>query len=138
MPDSLSLQKKLMGEKLRDNENTEQLLETINEAILNKKGEKLINIDLRQLDNAVSKFFVICHANSDVQVNAIANEVLHQVKKATGESVFNKEGMDYSNWILLDYVDVVVHIFKTEYREFYQLENLWADAPSKEITPGIK
>ncbi|MFO7790202.1 MAG: ribosome silencing factor [Bacteroidota bacterium] len=113
---------------------TEKLLHTINEAITDKKGERLVNIDLRSLDNAVSKYFVVCHANSDVQIYAITNEILYRTKQNLGERVYNKEGMENANWVLLDYVDVVVHIFQTGYRSFYQLENLWGDAPIKEIT----
>ncbi|SRR6056297_1408209 len=114
---------------------TDELVSLINDGILNKNGHDLLNIDLRPLDNAVTQYFVICHANTDVQMHAIANEVLHLVKKQTGEIPLSKEGMTNSNWILLDYVDVVVHIFRTDYRKFYQLENLWADAPSERIEP---
>jgi ribosome-associated protein len=113
---------------------TESLLKTINEAIIEKKGENLVNIDLRSLDNAVSKYFVVCHANSDVQIYAIANEILFRTKQNLNERVYNKEGMDNAHWVLLDYVDVVVHIFQTDYRSFYQLEDLWGDAPISEIS----
>jgi ribosome-associated protein len=115
---------------------TDELLRLINDAILNKKGNDVVNIDLRSMENAVTRYFVICHANTDVQMHAIADEVLHHVKKNAGETPLSKEGMSNSNWILLDYVDVVVHIFRTEYREFYQLESLWGDAPSKRIEPN--
>ncbi|MFW5805262.1 MAG: ribosome silencing factor [Bacteroidales bacterium] len=113
---------------------TESLLKTINEAIIDKKGENLVNIDLRSLDNAVSEYFVVCHANSDVQIYAIANEILFRTKQNLNERVYNKEGMDNAHWVLLDYVDVVVHIFQTDYRSFYQLEDLWGDAPISEIS----
>lgn len=116
-----------------DNNNTENLLKIINKAVLNKKGLDLINIDLKNVHNTVCKYFVICHANSDVQANAIAGEVLRYTKQELKEKVYNKEGFNNSHWILLDYVDVVVHIFQKEYRDYYSLESLWADAPQKKI-----
>ncbi len=120
--------------KNNEQSQTESLLKTINEAIIDKKGETLVNIDLRALDNAVASYFVVCHANSDVQVHAIANEIISRTKQNLNEKVYNKEGVDNAHWVLLDYVDVVVHVFQSNYRAFYQLESLWGDAPLLEIT----
>ncbi|MGC9331788.1 MAG: ribosome silencing factor [Bacteroidales bacterium] len=120
--------------KNNEQSHTESLLKTINGAIIDKKGGNLVNIDLGALDNAVASYFVVCHANSDVQVYAIVNEILSRAKQKLNEMVYNKEGMDNAHWVLLDYVDVVVHIFQPQYRSFYQLENLWGDAPLLEIT----
>ena len=107
---------------------TSILLKTINNAILDKQGEQLLNLDLTKIENAVAKHFVICHANSSTQVNAIANNIEAMVKKNTGEKPWKKEGYSNSEWVLLDYVNVVVHVFQTQSREFYKLEKLWADA----------
>ncbi|MDD4149729.1 MAG: ribosome silencing factor [Bacteroidales bacterium] len=107
---------------------TSILLKTINNAILDKQGEQLLNLDLTKIENAVAKHFVICHANSSTQVNAIANNIEAMVKKNLDERVWKKEGYSNSEWILLDYANVVVHVFQTQAREFYKLEKLWADA----------
>lgn len=107
---------------------TSILIKTINNAILEKKGEELLNLDLTTIDNAVAKHFVICHGNSSTQVKSIADFIEKMVKDNLNEKPWKKEGYENSEWILLDYVDVVVHIFLTQAREFYKLEKLWADA----------
>lgn len=109
-----------------DNE-TGLLLKEINIAITEKQGEELININLSKLDNAVAKYFVICHGNSSTQVNSIAEFVQRSIKTNLKESPWQKEGFENSQWVLLDYVDVVVHVFLKEFRDFYKLEELWGD-----------
>lgn len=104
------------------------LLKTINNAILEKKGDDLLNLDLTKIDNAVAKHFVICHGNSSTQVKSIADFVEKMVRENVNEKPWKKEGYENSEWILIDYVDVVVHIFQSQAREFYKLEKLWADA----------
>lgn len=93
-----------------------------------KKGFDIIKMDLRKTQGAITDFFVICSGTSDTQVDAIANSVDEEVSKAYKESPWHKEGFQNKEWILLDYVDVVVHIFKKDRREFYDLESLWGDA----------
>ncbi len=104
----------------------------LKDAIVNgmqeKKGHKITILDLRKLKSAMADYFVICHANSDKQVNAIADSVEEIVRKQTGEKPWHVEGSEQSEWILLDYFDVVVHVFKEEKREFYGIEELWGDA----------
>ncbi len=114
--------------QVEQNYSIEKLLEFIEEGILKKKGNEILKLDLQKLDNAVTKYFVICDAESTTQVSAIAQSVEEEVKKNTGENVWHKEGYDNSQWILLDYADVVVHVFQKPFREFYNIENLWADA----------
>ncbi|MDD2387222.1 MAG: ribosome silencing factor [Bacteroidales bacterium] len=114
--------------KRRIKQETAILLKTINNAILEKKGEELLNLNLTEIENTVAEYFIICHANSSTQVNAIANSIEEMVKKNTGEKPWKKEGYSNSEWVLLDYVNVVVHVFQTQSREFYKLEKLWADA----------
>ncbi|HZJ73879.1 MAG TPA: ribosome silencing factor [Perlabentimonas sp.] len=112
----------------RDNENTEKLHTCIVDAIGEKKGNNIISLELGNLPNAICQHFVICSADSTTQVAAIAENIEIQTKKVLNERVWQKGGYDNSIWIILDYVDVVVHIFQTEWRDFYKLEDLWADA----------
>ena len=105
-----------------------ELLEVIVNAALDKKAENIISLDLLKLENYVCKYFIVCNANSDVQVKSIAYHIEDQVLKNLREKTWHKEGFENSQWVLLDYADVVVHIFQTPYREFYKLEELWADA----------
>ena len=109
-------------------ENSEKLLNTIIESIDDKKGNDIVSLELGELPNAICKYFVICHADSTTQVSAIADNVEDKAIEHCGEKVWQKGGYENSIWIILDYVDVVVHIFQTEWRQFYKLEGLWADA----------
>lgn len=93
-----------------------------------KKGIDLVSLDLTKIENSVASYFIICHGTSRTQVSAIADSVLEFVKKQNKENPWHKEGMENAEWILIDFADVVVHIFQEETRKFYQLESLWADA----------
>ena len=108
-------------------DNTVRLVDTIVEGIKKKKGEKIISLDFNNIENSVCKYFIICHADSNIQVNAIADSIERIVKTELKEKVWQKGGYENSFWIILDYVDVVVHVFQNEYRNFYKLESLWAD-----------
>ncbi len=103
------------------------LTEKISDLIFSKKGSDVKILDLRQL-TPISDYFVICSADSDVQVKAIADEIDNKLHDE-GIRVWHKEGYKSLNWVLLDYVDVVVHVFKKSVREYYNLERLWGDAP---------
>lgn len=96
-----------------------------------KKGNDIVRLDLRNIFSSVSDYFVICHADSATQVKAIANSVEEEIFKATRQEPWRKEGLEYGDWILLDYIDVVVHIFRTDKREYYGVEDLWGDADIK-------
>lgn len=96
-----------------------------------KKGMEIVTMDLRKLRSAFADFFVICHGTSDRQVEAIADGVEEEIRKATGEKPMHREGGETAEWVLLDYVNVVVHIFQKEKRSFYGLEELWGDAEVK-------
>jgi ribosome-associated protein len=96
-----------------------------------KKGNDLVRLDLRNINSSVADFFVICHADSATQVKAIANSVEEEIFKAMQTDPWRKEGLEYGEWILLDYVDVVIHIFRTDKREYYGVEDLWGDAEIK-------
>jgi len=116
---------------------TKLFLDSVVKGIEEKKGKNIQIFDLRKTGHAVSDFFVICNADSGTQVDAIAYSVEHEVKTATGESPWKSEGFENREWILIDYVNVVVHVFQTPVREFYRLERLWADAEVTEIPSSI-
>ena len=96
--------------------------------IQEKKGNDIVRLDLRELNSSVSDYFIICSANSSTQVKAIADSVEEEIYKNTQTDPWRKEGQETADWIILDYFDIVVHIFKTEKREFYGIEDLWGDA----------
>lgn len=104
------------------------LLDSIFNGIFDKQGENVVKVDMRKLGNAVCSYFIICHARSSTQVDSIAGSVEISVKNVTGEKPEHKEGLDNCLWVLLDYGNIVVHIFQEEQRDFYRLEELWADA----------
>jgi len=99
--------------------------------IQEKKGNDIIRLDLRNVNSSVADYFVICHADSATQVKAIANSVEEEIYKTLKLEPRHKEGLMTSEWIILDYFDVVVHIFRTDKREFYGVEDLWGDAEIK-------
>ena len=99
--------------------------------IQEKKGNDIVRLDLRNINSSVADYFVICHADSSTQVKAIANSIEDEIFKATQQKPWRKEGLQYGEWILLDYVNVVVHVFRTDKREFYGVEELWGDAEIK-------
>ena len=109
------------------------LAEMALEAIDEVKGKEVLSIDLRNIPNSVSDFFIVCHGSSDTHVEAIARSVQKNLYTGLGENPVSKEGTDNADWILLDYFNVVVHIFKEEARRFYNLEKLWADADVVQI-----
>lgn len=117
-------------------ENSEEvlpLIENIRKGIFEKKGERVLKLDFRSLENSVCDYFIICHGNSVTQVDSITESVELHVKRNTGEYPNHREGTENCIWVLLDYGDVVVHIFQEKYRYFYDLESLWADAVIEEL-----
>jgi len=115
-----------MKKKLDDAAYSE-LLEIIIEAIRTKKGEDITFLDLTHLNTTISRSFLIAHAGSTVQAKAIAEEIERQVRDKSRRKPYHREGYDNSQWILLDYGDVIAHIFQKPFRDFYNLEELWAD-----------
>ena len=113
---------------IEKNKETLQLLDSILEGIFEKKGENILKLDMRALENSVCDYFIICHAQAGTQVDSIAESVTVNVKSLSGEKPIHKEGLDNCFWVLLDYGNVIVHVFMEEYRDFYNLEGLWADA----------
>lgn len=103
-------------------------LKTIVEAMSDKKAQNICSIDLREMGTSICDYFVICNANSTTAVLAIADNIEEEMIVKCKTKVARKQGGENAFWIILDYTDIVVHIFQTEYREFYRLEELWADA----------
>lgn len=109
-----------------------KIFKTIIHAIHEKKGENIISLDLRKIPEAVTDFFIVCEANNPTLLKAIADEVEHEVKEKCGELPYKHEGRQAQQWILIDYVNVVVHIMLPEPRKFYRLEEMWSDAVTTE------
>jgi len=116
----------------------EVLLGSVAKGIFEKKGYNVLKIDLRRLENRIADYFVICHGSSITQVDSICDSVEDTVRKIAGEKPLHIEGLDNCFWVLLDYGNVVVHIFLEEYRNFYSLESLWADARIEAMEEKIK
>ena len=116
-----------MTKSKKTNEST-YISQIIIHGLQEKKGNEIVRIDLRKIDSSVTDYFVICNADSSTQVRALAESVEKEVFLALQQNPWHREGFELGEWGLLDYVDVVVHIFKTEKRQHYGIEDLWGDA----------
>ena len=108
--------------------NTETLSDEIVAAMLDKKAKDPVIINFTKIQNYISDFFIICHGTSRTHTEAIADHIIMNVKKKTGQIPWHREGFENAEWILIDYSDIIVHIFQETPRKFYNLEQLWADA----------
>ncbi len=106
--------------------NTE--LKVIADAMLEKKGQEVVSLDLQPIGTAISDYFIVCHADSTTNVVAIADNIEERMIEKCGRKVLRTQGKENAFWVILDYGEIVVHIFQTPYRAFYRLEDLWADA----------
>jgi len=111
-----------------------KIFKTIIHAIQEKKGENIVSLDLRKIPEAVADFFIVCEAGSTTQVKAIADFIEEATKKSCDELPYKHEGRQTLQWVLIDYVNVVVHVMLPESRRFYKLEDMWSDAPREEHT----
>ena len=109
-----------------------KIIKTIIAAIQEKKGENIISLDLRKINEAVADFFIVCEAGSQPQIRAIAENIENKVKEKSDESPYHHEGYQNLQWVLIDYVNVVVHVMLAETRKFYKLEEMWSDAAAEE------
>jgi len=125
----LETRKKNTASRLNRNS---KIFKTIINAIQEKKGENIISLDLRKIPEAVADFFIVCEAGNPTLLKAIADEVEHEVKERCGEAPYKHEGRQAQQWILIDYVNVVVHVMLPEPRKFYRLEEMWSDAVTAE------
>ena len=119
--------KKTVGRK------SDTLVKTVIQAIKEHKGKEVISLDLRRIETAVCDYFIVCHGTSNTHISSLADNVRKDVSKKIKEKPWHIEGESNKEWVLLDYFDVVVHIFNKEKRDFYKLENLWADANIQHI-----
>ncbi|HEX8349505.1 MAG TPA: ribosome silencing factor [Hymenobacter sp.] len=109
-------------------QDSDTLADLVVRGMQDKKASDIVVLNLKELKNAVADYFIICSANSDTQLDAVARSVEEEIEKITGESPWQTEGRTNREWVLLDYVDVVVHVFLRDRRQFYALEELWGDA----------
>ncbi len=116
-----------MAGKKGNADETIQLLKCIVDAIEEKKGLDVVSIEIGELQNAVCDYFVICHANSTTQVDAIAGNIEFKTLELQNQRVYRSSGYENAIWIVLDYIDIVVHVFLSEWRNYYKIEELWAD-----------
>ncbi|MCB9283239.1 MAG: ribosome silencing factor [Lewinellaceae bacterium] len=114
--------------RIRKRLSTEEFNDLIIDSIQDIKGQNIVKLDLRHLDDAPTDFFIICEGNSTTQVKAISESVYRKLKEDGGNLPLHYEGQQSAHWICLDYFDVVVHVFYPDTRKFYQLEDLWSDA----------
>ena len=114
-------------------ENTDVLLANILNGIEDVKGNDIEILDLRAIETAVCDYFVICNGTSNTQVNAIVNSIQKVVSKELKDKPWHVEGTDNAEWVLMDYVSIVVHVFQKEIREYYNIEGLWGDAKITKI-----
>ncbi len=118
---------------LKKEKGTDQLITQIIKGIEEVKGQDVEILDLREIENTVCDYFIICNGTSNTQVNAIVNSVQKSTSKTLKEKPWHVEGSENAEWILIDYVHVVVHVFQKHIREFYDIEGLWGDAKSVKI-----
>ncbi len=112
---------------------SKELVDAVVEGIQEKKGVNIVILDMTKIDNTICDYFVICDGDSNVHVDAVADSVNDYVRKKLNDRPVHVEGKENAEWILIDYVDVIDHIFQRSIREFYNLEGLWADAKRTEI-----
>ena len=117
-----------------DSLNVKQKRELILEAIREKKGHEIISIDLSEVENAICDCFIICHGESVTQVGAISDSIEKKLKEEAQIRPHHVEGLRNSQWVLLDFFDILVHVFQEEFRSFYRLEELWADGKVTRVT----
>jgi len=117
-----------MIKKKKEEVTSGELSEFVVQGMLEKKASNIVILDLREIKHAVADYFVICTGTSDTQIDAISDSIEQQVKKLCNQNPWKREGKNNKEWVLIDYVDVVAHVFSNSKREFYGLEELWADA----------
>ena len=112
----------------KKNINNDDLLTNIIKGIEEVKGNDIDILDLREIDNSACDYFIICNGNSNTQVSAIVNSIQKTVSKELKDKPWHVEGMENAEWVLMDYVNIVVHVFQKQIREYYNIESLWGDA----------
>lgn len=114
-----------------------EIKDLVVKGMMEKKARSVKVLDLREIKNAIADYFVICSGTSDTQIEAIADSLEEEVFKSSGQHPWQKEGKEFKDWILVDYVDVVAHVFSQTKRDFYAIEELWGDATIVEVDSGL-
>ena len=117
----------------KEKPSADQLITTMISGIEEVKGKEITILDLREIENTVCDYFIVCEGTSNTQVNAIVNSIQKQVSKILKDKPGHVEGEDNAEWVLMDYVNVVVHVFQKQVREYYDIESLWGDAKTTQI-----
>ena len=115
----------------------DEKVQLIVEAIQEKKGQQIVTINLSKVENSICEYFIICHGESVTQVGAIAESIEKKLKDAGRIRSHHVEGLQNRQWVLLDYFDILVHVFQEEYRSFYRLEELWADGKVTKVKETV-
>ncbi|MDA3881234.1 MAG: ribosome silencing factor [Prolixibacteraceae bacterium] len=118
-------------ENIKETNVTTNIIDAIVEGVRRKKGQEIIDLDLTKIDYSECNHFIVCHGSSNTQAEAIAHSIEETVKELTGQSALHTDGYRNAQWILLDYIDIMVHVFQESWRTHYDLESLWADAQIK-------
>lgn len=121
---------------LKNQTNADELIAVILKGIDDVKGKDIQLLDLREIENTVCDYFIICSGNSNTQVNAISGSIHKAVSKELKDKPWHIEGQGNAEWVLMDYINVVVHVFQKQARDFYDIESLWGDAKITEINPA--
>ena len=114
------------------------LITNIIKSIEEVKGEEVILIDMKKIDNSPCDYFIVCDGSSNTQVNAIVSKIKKNVSKLFSEKPLNIEGLENCKWVLIDYIDIVVHVFQKEIRQYYNIENLWGDAKHTKFVSNLE
>lgn len=122
---------------IKNKSNADLLITTIISGIEDVKGKEIKILDLREIENTVCDYFIICEGTSNTQVSAIVNSIQKLVSKTLSDKPWHVEGMDNQEWVLIDYVNVVVHVFQKHIRDYYDIESLWGDAKMTEISTSF-
>ena len=138
VPKKQKSEKKSVKLVKKEKDSTLELVEYAIKGILEKKGKNIACLNLKDIATRVCDYFIICEGDSTTQVSAIASSIEEEVKKGTGEKPYHSEGQQNSEWILIDYINVVVHVFQPQIRSFYNLESLWADAEEVKFDAMVK
>ena len=123
---------------MKEKYSSKGLITNIIKSIEEVKGEEVILIDMKKIDNSPCDYFIVCDGSSNTQVNAIVSKIKKNVSKLFSEKPLNIEGLENSKWVLIDYIDIVVHVFQKEIRQYYNIENLWGDAKHTKFVSNLE
>ena len=123
---------------MKEKYSSKGLITNIIKSIEEGKGEEVILIDMKKIDNSPCDYFIVCDGSSNTQVNAIVSKIKKNVSKLFSEKPINIEGLENCKWVLIDYIDIVVHVFQKEIRQYYNIENLWGDAKHTKFVSNLE